>query len=209
MSTEIITALIASLTTLGTIVITPVISSKFTKKQEDPLKESLEMNDLIIDKLENIKKSYGADRVWLIQFHNGGYFYPTGKSIQKFSMVYEQLSEKSDSVQGKLQNIPVSLFNKTINKLHDGYHVITDKISNPVEKYGITTLLVSSIEESYMFPVITITDTFIGIVGIDFSEEVKLNKIELSKLDVEIATISGVLMNYLNMKKINYVRKFL
>lgn len=203
MSTEIITAIITAAASMGGVILGPIITNKFRKKikSEDPLKESLEINDLIIDKLEIIKKSYSADRVWLIQFHNGGYFHPTGKSIQKFTMVYEQRSENCISVQNQLQGVPVSLFNKTINKLYDGYHVITDKISNPVEKYGITTLLDPNIEESYMFPIITITDTFVGIVGIDFTEEVKLNKIELSELDIEIATISGVLMNYLNVKK--------
>ena len=68
-------------------------------------------------KLDYIKDEFKADRVWLAQFHNGGHFYPTGKSIAKFSMVYEIVESTTKSIQSNFQNIPVSLFSKPINHL--------------------------------------------------------------------------------------------
>ena len=44
---------------------------------------------LVDDQLEQIKDELDACRVWISQFHNGGNFYPTGKSIQKFSIFHE------------------------------------------------------------------------------------------------------------------------
>lgn len=167
-------------------------------KKNDPLKESLEINSLVIDKLESIKDSYNADRVWLIQFHNGGYFYPTGKSIQKFTMVYEQLKEGFPSCQYQFQGLPVSLCSRTINKLYDGNNINSNTHNDTNSKYGITNILSDgSVTDSYMFPIITIKDTFIGIVGIDFKNSRNLSEEHLKQIDIDIATISGVLMNYL------------
>ncbi len=59
-----------------------------------------------------------CDRVWVAQFHNGGNFYPTGKSIQKFSICYELVTIETSRIQQTFQNIQVSLFLKILNKLH-------------------------------------------------------------------------------------------
>ena len=55
------------------------------KKKTDIVAEALEMGEVVSNKIEDIKNGIKADRVWVTQFHNGGHFYPTGKSITKFS----------------------------------------------------------------------------------------------------------------------------
>ena len=170
--------------------------------KNDPLKESLEINRLVIDRLESIKEIYNADRVWLIQFHNGGHFYPTGKSIQKFSMVYEQLKDGYQSCQYQFQNIPVSLCSRTIKKLYDGHHISSNSNGNNSAKYGITNVISESqVTDSYMFPIITIKDTFIGVIGLDFKHNTLLNEDNLRQIDIDIATIGGVLMDYLKKQR--------
>lgn len=168
------------------------------KKKEDPLAKSMAINSLITDKLDEIKGVVSCDRIWLLQFHNGGNFYPTGKSIQKFSMVYELTKSGMPSCQTQFQNIPVSLFNKTINKLHQG-EIIKLEDTEDNKDVGIANMVADAgIKSCYMFPIYTIKGEFIGIVGIDYlAKKEKLTSGQLVAIEVEIATIGGVLANYL------------
>ena len=170
------------------------------KKKKDPLGESMKLNELIITKMESIRLDNHADRVWLLQFHNGGHFYPTGKSIQKFSMVYEVLSNSAIPCQHQFQNIPVSLFSKAINVLHKGKVICVDDATIADKQYeGFTSVIPGSgVKSTYMFPVYNIKDHFIGIVGADFSNKKKaLDMAQLTDVEIEISTIGGVLDNYL------------
>ena len=76
---------------LITSVIGPVLlewtKSKFKKnKTTDPLPESIKYNEQIEHQLDIMLDELGCDQIFIAQFHNGGHFYPTGKSIQKFSI---------------------------------------------------------------------------------------------------------------------------
>ena len=76
-------------------VVVPIIVVFINKKLEakkliatDKLAQELQTSVIISNKLDALKDEFKADRVWVMQFHNGGHYYPTGKSIQKFSMFY-------------------------------------------------------------------------------------------------------------------------
>ena len=58
-------------------------------KKRDKVKETIVNTALITEEIEEIREEFESCRVWISQFHNGGNFYPTGKSIQKFSIFYE------------------------------------------------------------------------------------------------------------------------
>ena len=72
-----------------------LVVSKHLQKQKDKgrdiVKENITSVSLISDEIEEIRNEFKADRVWIAQFHNGGNFYPTGKSIQKFSYCRHRL----------------------------------------------------------------------------------------------------------------------
>ena len=87
------------------------------KKKPDMVVDALRVSELVTHKIEEIKEGVNADRVWVTQFHNGGHFYPTGKSITKFSIMYETVNTGVSSFQTNYQNIPVHLFSKSLNKL--------------------------------------------------------------------------------------------
>ena len=50
------------------------------KVKPDMVKDTLRVSELVTTKIEHIKDEFKADRVWITQFHNGGNFYPKGKS---------------------------------------------------------------------------------------------------------------------------------
>lgn len=169
---------------------------------ENPLSEAIKVNNIISEKLEQVREAYGADRVWSIQFHNGGHFYPTGKSIQKFSMVHEILNPGIFPCQSQLQNIPVSLFSKTMDFLEQGVVIKISSFSeeSPIPR-GITTeVRGSGIKSTYLVPIFNIKGEFVAVVGVDYVEkEVDLGQEDLNYLEVDVSTIGGVLNNYLKV----------
>ena len=106
MSTEVIVAFITGI--IGPILLLFIKNRMDKNKKPDIVKEALQVGELIMSKIEHIKDEFEADRVWIMQFHNGGHFYPTGKSIAKFSFIYEVVSMGTSSIQMNFQNIPVN-----------------------------------------------------------------------------------------------------
>jgi len=202
MTSEVATALISGGTAIFTLIVGPIIIEAWKRRNnKDPLKEAIEINNLISNKLEEIKNQYNTDRTWLCQFHNGGVFYPTGKSMQKFSMIYETINTKVDPLQQQFQNIPTGLFSNLINTLEKG---LTVRIPNYKESgtYGLESLAESAnIQSTYIFPLITINNKLIGFVGLDFIRKNHMDEKILSQIELEISSIGGTLMNeYLNKK---------
>ena len=53
-------------------------------KKRDKVKETIVNTiKLITEEIEEIRNEFESCRVWISQFHNGGNFYPTDKSIPK------------------------------------------------------------------------------------------------------------------------------
>lgn len=203
MSNELMVAIITAVTTsiIGPIAV-HYVKLWTSSKKKDPLTESIAVNETVNIKLESIKELSNADRVWLAQFHNGGNFYPTGKSIQKFSLVYELISTGTIPCQHQFQNIPVSLFSKSINTLHKGKVIsIPDTSIENKQFEGFTSVIPgANVKSTYLFPLYTIKDEFVGIVGIDYSNRKKeLTDKQLIDLELEMSAIGGVLNNYLKI----------
>jgi len=90
MLTTIIVALITAV--IGPLLMTWFKNKLETKPTKSLVEEAIDLNELVSEQLEIIIDELEADRIWIAQFHNGGYFYPTGKSIQKFSIFYENIT---------------------------------------------------------------------------------------------------------------------
>jgi hypothetical protein len=188
----------------GPIVVTYVkhyLDNKKTKS--DMVEEAIEVSKLINDKIDDIKEDFDCDRVWIAQFHNGGHFYPTGKSIAKFSIFNEVVSTGTSSVQTNFQNIPVNLFSKAINELLENDIVsIADFKDIKATSYGLRNAAeASGCKSSYLFSVKTIEGKFIGILGVDYTKrKTKLSPEECNLLLIQATSIGGVLMNHLQKK---------
>ena len=200
MSVELTVALVSSVFTaiVGPIAVHLLKEKleKNKKNKKDLLKESIENNTLISNKVEIIKEEYKADRVWITQFHNGGTFYPTGKSIQKFSMFYETVSQDTESIQASFQQIPISLFSKSINHLlEEDIIAVSNFKDETIATYGLKYIAEESrCKSGYLFAIKTIDNKFIGILGVDYVKRKHvLTSDEINELLVEASTIGGVL----------------
>ena len=178
------------------------IKSKLEKKKEKPdmVKETLRVSELVTTKIEHIKEEFDADRVWVTQFHNGGNFYPTGKSMAKFSIMYETVNPGVGSVQGNFHNIPVNLFSKSINELLSNDVIeIPDFKDETVATYGLKYIAEDTgCKSGYLFAIKSIDDKFIGTLGLDYTKrKKKLDMESINHLQVHASSLGGVLMTHL------------
>jgi hypothetical protein len=178
-----------------------LVKNKLEKKKEkkpDMVLDALELSKLVSDKLDDIKDEFKADRVWVAQFHNGGHFYPTGKSMAKFSFLYETVSSNANSIQPNFQNIPVNLFSKSLNHLLENDVIpISDFKDETIATYGLKYIAEqNNCKSGYIFSIKTIDDKFIGILGMDFTKrKTTLTQEQLSKLQIHATAIGGVIIN--------------
>jgi len=170
------------------------------KKKPDIVMDTLRVSELVDQKIEHIKEEFDADRVWISQFHNGGNFYPTGKSIAKFSIMYEVVGMNTPSVQTNFKNIPVNLFSKSINELLVNDVIgIEDFKDEKTPTFGLKYIAEESgCKSAYLFAIKTIEDKFIGVLSVEYTKEIKrLDMESINHLQVHASSIGGVLMSYL------------
>jgi hypothetical protein len=199
MSASIIVAFITGV--LGPVLLL-FIKNKLEKKPEKPdmVLETLKVSELVMTKMESIKDQLKCDRVWVAQFHNGGNFYPTGKSMAKFSIIYETVGASVTSIQGNFHNIPVNLFSRSINQLLENDTIeIPDFKDETVATFGLKYIAEDTgCKSGYLFAIKCIEGRFIGMLGVDYTKrKTKLNEEMINNLLVQSTTIGGVLMNHL------------
>ena len=200
MSNEVIVAFITGvLGPMSLLYLKNVLNKRKTKP--DMVMETLKVSELITAKIDHIKEEFKADRVWVTQFHNGGHFYPTGKSMAKFSVIYESVNIGVGSIQSGFQNIPVNLFSKSINELLENDVIeIHDFKDETIATYGLKYAAEESgCKSAYLFSVKTIEGKFIGTLGLDFTKrKTNLDMESINHLLVHATSIGGVLMGHLN-----------
>ena len=200
MITTIVVALITAV--IGPVVMAWVQAKLAAKPKVSPVKEAIDLNELVDNQLDMMMDELACDRIWIGQFHNGGHFYPTGKSIQKFSIFYEKLTPSTSAIQHIFQQIPVSLFPKALSKLYkDGELGIVNY--NNDETYDLSVFAKDYNTKSfYMLAIDDLDDHFIGVMGISFNDkEHKLSREEWIFIRQKVGAIGSLLTDYLHKKK--------
>ena len=177
------------------------VKNRLNKKEKpDMVRETLRVSELVTHKIEAIKDEFKSDRVWITQFHNGGNFYPTGKSMAKFSIMYETVHPGVPSVQSNFHNIPVNLFSKSINELLSNDVIeISDYKDETIATFGLKYIAEDTgCKSGYLFAIKTIDDKFIGTLGLDYTKrKTKLDQDSIKHLQVYATSLGGVLMTHL------------
>ena len=174
--------------------------SKQKDKKKDKLRESIIEGNLIDDELISIKEEYKSDRVWISQFHNGGNFYPTGKSIQKFSIFYEVTNPGVSSISHVFSNIPCSLYPKAFQHMMEKRGIFVPNFNDPkVATYGLKGAAESvGTQSSYVLPLFTLDNKYIGTFGVDYvGKRKKLTKEEWEHLQILASRLAGYISSYL------------
>jgi hypothetical protein len=203
--------IIAAITTaLITSIIGPTIFEwiklKFLQKKpnSDILGESIIKDEKVDQQLEQLMEELKCDRICITQFHNGGNFYPTGKSIKKFSIFYERTTDRTPSVKETFQNIPVSLFPKVFSILYKNGEINLPDTSNNNIDCGLFQVQGKKYKTKsfYLLSINDLNDNFIGVIAISYYDkkhEFKLD--EWIIIRQKIGAIGSILTDYLKNKQ--------
>ena len=194
-----ITILIAVLTAIiGPLLVTKYRHYLKQKENVDPIAYTIKLNREIDNELEILREELNCCRIWLSQFHNGGNFYPTGKSIQKFSTFYEHTAMNVSTIKEIFQNIPVSLFSKPFSELYENNMLVIEDYKS-CDTFGLGSIGKQLNNKStYIFALKNLNGHFLGTLGIDFCKRKKvLDEETLIELENKSAAIGALLNSYL------------
>jgi len=199
---SIIVALITSL--IGPTILEWIKIKFFNKKSSDELLgESIKKDEKVDLQIEQLMEELGCDRICISQFHNGGNFYPTGKSIKKFSIFYERTTEKTLSIKEIFQNIPVSLFPKVFSLLYKKNEIDIPDTSNNTIDCGLFPVKGKEYKTKsfYLLSIDDLNGNFIGVLAISYYDKKHSFKLdEWILIRQKIGAIGSILTDYLKNK---------
>jgi hypothetical protein len=206
MITVVTTILVALITAIiGPIIVNWARLKMEKKADKTPMREALDASSIIDNQIENILTELECDRVWIAQFHNGGHFYPTGKSIQKFSIFYEKSTPNLPPLLHTFQNIPVSLFPRVLSKVYQDQEIAVDDVSTAEDTYGLEYMTTQFGTKSMCaVGLYSLDDHLIGVLNISFKESHKITRDEWILIRQKAGVIGTLLSEYLyatNTKK--------
>jgi GAF domain-containing protein len=206
MITVVTTVMVALITAIiGPIIVNWARLKMEKKSDKTPMREALDASSIIDNQIENILIELECDRVWISQFHNGGHFYPTGKSIQKFSIFYEKSTPNLPPLLHTFQNIPVSLFPRVLSKVYQDQEISVDDVSTAEDTYGLEYMTTQFGTKSMCaVGLYSLDDHLIGVLNISFKESHKITRDEWILIRQKAGVIGTLLSEYLyatNTKK--------
>lgn len=171
-----LTTILTTLITAISSVTVALITAGYFKRWQDRNKEKNSRNQLIaqIQKdelihftIREIRRQYNADRIYIIQFHNGGYFY-TNSPMQKASVTYERNSDGLERISDKFQNILVSHYTWYLTE------TINSKMFYNDLDHQMSDLPTKSLLKNYgnyahsAVPIYDIEKKLIGVLGVSW-----------------------------------------
>ena len=196
--------LVAVITALIGPAVLEYIKVKLSKPiSKDIVKDDIERNLVIFDEISEIRDMLDADRIWISQFHNGGHFLHTNKSIQKFSITYEDVKPGVSSIIHLFTDIPLSLYSRSMNYIMENKHLwISDFKDDTIATYGLKSAAeATGTNASYVVGLFDIvTDKCIGTMGVDYREKKKLTQTQKDFLMERGSRLAGYLSVYLKSK---------
>jgi GAF domain-containing protein len=206
MITVVTTVMVALITAIiGPIIVNWARLKMEKKSDKTPMREALDASSIIDNQIENILIELECDRVWIAQFHNGGHFYPTGKSIQKFSIFYEKSTPNLPPLLHTFQNIPVSLFPRALSKVYQDQEIAVDDVSTAEDTYGLEYMTTQFGTKSICaVGLYSLDDHLIGVLNISFKESHRITRDEWILIRQKAGVIGTLLSEYLyatNTKK--------
>jgi hypothetical protein len=192
-------------------VLSPIIASwaktrfavkkvEIEEEETDEILKMLNANELVDERIENIRAEYDFDRVWIAQFHNGGSFYPSDKVLnkfQKFSLTYEACKNNISSELSTVQSVPVTVFTSILRRVKEEGYFGIDNVSTASDtsmslkpfwcERGVKSFLIIAIK--------SLDKRFLGFLVVDMVTGVRpFDKETVQNLIVESKILGGYLV---------------
>lgn len=183
------------------------VKTALAKKEvkKDPLVEDFEYDAIVDEQIENLRCELDYDRVWIEQFHNGGHFSVSGRSMNKFSMFYETVAVGISKNMSQFQNVPTSLFAKSLNEISkNGDLTVEDFEDDFKAHYGLRDMAESTgCQSIYIIPLKRPSDNkMLGLMGVEHvKEQHKFTPAEKARVKEIGSFLAGVLSQQQQSKR--------
>ena len=163
--TTIIAAIITAVATIASVLIGKKCMDN--KKTVCPISQDTARSANVYMALQYTMDEMGADRAYVLEFHNGGHYY-SGRGQQKFSCTHEIAEEGISKECGKSQEHRVSNYHNYINELIQDKDYKYVNINDISDSSFLSLLNRSGVESIYNIPIKTLNGKIIGILGVDY-----------------------------------------
>lgn len=199
------TVLVALITAVIGPIVLEYIRSLIRKKEkdaekadeaDDPMYDEMLVDITITEQIQYLLDKVDADRVWVMQFHNGGHYYASGLSIKKFTIFFEVVSTGVSTIREKFVGIPTSFFSKSIKEVHDHSFLCVDDMNDESQPaYGLRdTAEGTGCQSLFMAALKTPSGKLHGAIGVEFVKEARAFTEDEKELIIDTASyISGAL----------------
>jgi hypothetical protein len=171
------------------------VKKKITKTKDEVVME-LHSTEKVTTEIEEILNTLNGDRVWITQFHNGGHFLHSNKSIQKFSVVYEVDGPGILPVSTIFTNIPISLYSRCFSEMVTSKFIGIPNYGDPnVATFGLKPgAEATGANATYMVGLFDFgTGKLMGSIGIDFLDPTELTNSQIEYLKIRSERVAGYL----------------
>jgi hypothetical protein len=171
------------------------VKKKITKPKDEVVME-LHSTEKVTTEIEEILNTLNGDRVWITQFHNGGHFLHSNKSIQKFSVVYEVDGPGILPVSTIFTNIPISLYSRCFSEMVTSKFIGIPNYGDPnVATFGLKPgAEATGANATYMVGLFDFgTGKLMGSIGIDFLDPTELTNSQIEYLKTRSERVAGYL----------------
>jgi len=167
---EITTIIASIITALATIASVLIGKRCMDRKASCPVSEDTAHSANVYAALTYTMKEMGADRAYVLEFHNGGHYY-SGRGQQKFSCTHETAEEGISRECDHSQEHRVSNYHDYITELINNKEFKYSEIDDVPDSSFLSLLKRSGVQSIYNVPIKTLNGKIIGILGVDFVKE--------------------------------------
>lgn len=204
MDPNVISALIASVSTLivgfGTIFLDKFLTKRYetinAKKSKNLSKQEIEHIEYIQSYLDNLRKDVNADRAVIYEFHNGGNYYFKNRSIKKYSISFESVSNGIEKILEKYQNIPTATFTYVLGKLEKNKEYTVKDTEKSLDPTIFSFGTLHGIKSIAFLPLISISGSFVGFVGFHYFDEQTDLKLLTQNINDKLQLMVGYVENH-------------
>ena len=171
----ILAAIITGAATITTAWLAHKLVRKAIGTKRNPIVDDTAQSANVYAALQYLMQEMGADRAYVLEFHNGGHYY-SGRGQQKFSCTHEIASEGISRECNNSQNHRVSNYHTYISELIEKNSFCFKKVEDASDKALGAVLSGAGVKSIYNVPIKTLNGKIIGILGVDYVKGYVKNK---------------------------------
>lgn len=166
-----IISVLTGVVSAATAVVGMWIKLKYDEKKSKEFNYDPASHSNIISALNYVMEETEADRVYVMEFHNGEHYF-SGRSQQKLSCTYETMSEGISSECHNMQNIRISNFHGLVQNIAEEKTFSCEDLEAYTEDIGFKSFLQGKgVKSIFARPIKTLNGKILGVICLEYVKE--------------------------------------